>query len=116
MNKIGYVFDLDGTLVDTQTPFHAAAECNVLFNNGISIRPEEISERFAGIPTRQVFKELAPHLDPEVMVAEKWREMDDLLRLNELRILDSGIADILEMLQERKVPMAIASASPRSWI
>lgn len=116
MNEIGYVFDLDGTLVDTQTPFHAAAECTVLSRYGILIVPEEISSRFAGISTRQVFQELAPELDPDALVLEKWREMEALLKVKELTILDPQIGDILSLLEDNRIPMAIASASPRSWI
>jgi beta-phosphoglucomutase-like phosphatase (HAD superfamily) len=116
MKEIGYVFNLDGTLVDTQTPFHATAECKVLSNHGVSIHPEEISERFDGVSTRAVFKELAPEQNPDVLMVEKWREMEALLNTQELNILDPDIGYILSLLDNRKIPVAIASASPRSWI
>lgn len=40
----GYIFDLDGTIFDTQTPVHAQAEAAVLMARDIIIDPSAISK------------------------------------------------------------------------
>lgn len=51
------VFDLDGTLLDTQR-FHAQIESNYLKEHGIDLTPEQITERFAGRTPREWIAEV----------------------------------------------------------
>ena len=46
--KLAIIFDLDGTLVDTEA-VHAEAESKLLNDFGIKISSEEITRKYAGI-------------------------------------------------------------------
>lgn len=120
--KPAFIFDLDGTLVDTQLPFHAAAECRVLAALGVELRPEDLSKKFAGIPTRTVLRtilqEQGKNSDDAIiegLVLEKWRDIDMLIKqadFSELDLLGSFAAG----LAEKGYPLAIASASPNWYV
>ncbi len=113
--KKGFIFDSDGLLFKTQLEFHAAAESRVLAREGIHISPQEISDRFAGILTKQVFKELAPNCDAEELCIRKWDIMHQLLEERQLEALP-GMLEICAILKFSNIPICIASAAPRSWI
>jgi beta-phosphoglucomutase-like phosphatase (HAD superfamily) len=109
------IFDLDGTLFDTQTPIHATIECSILKKYGIILKPEEISKRFAGMPTKKVFQELAPLENPDILFKEKWDLVRDIL-CNTSPEPIKGMFDLLSFLKENKIKVSIASASPRWYI
>lgn len=109
------IFDLDGVLFDTQTPVHATAECKVLENYGIKIKPEEISHRFAGISTKKVFEEIASHLNFQELLESKWIIVREILNTTHPEPIDSMIR-LLAYLKLNKIPIIIASASPRWYI
>jgi beta-phosphoglucomutase-like phosphatase (HAD superfamily) len=113
--SFGYLFDLDGTLVDTQLSFHARAESMVLSEFGIDVRPEDISERFSGIKTKLVFEALAPGFDAEMLARRKWEKIFDLIEHQQLRAMP-GMFEVCCKLYRHNIPIAIASASPFSWI
>lgn len=111
----GWIFDLDGTLVKTQAEFHAPAEAAILAKCGITVRPEEISKRFAGVHTLEVFRQLAPRHDPHELLEEKWRRMHLMARARTIEPVDYA-RKLLQQLRRRGIPMGIASASPLTWI
>lgn len=113
-SDMAFIFDLDGTLFDTQTPVHASAEVEVLRELGIKMLPDEISQRFAGISTKQVFKELAPGHDPEKLLSRKWEIVKEKIDIPQHPI--AGMYQLLSFLQEQGIPIALASASPRWYI
>lgn len=107
------LFDLDGTLWDTQK-FHAAAEASLVRQHGISIAPDELSARYAGWPTELVFKEVLgcnATLAGELTV-QKWKEI--FPRAAEARQL-CNIRALLTELRRRCVTYAIGTASPAQW-
>lgn len=110
-----WIFDLDGTLVRTQSEFHAPAEAKVLADHGIIVRPEDISERFSGVHTLEVFRQLAPDCDAQELLAEKWRHMKEMALAKPIRPVDCA-PQLIHRLSSKNIPMAIASASPRAWI
>lgn len=120
--KPAFIFDLDGTLVNTQLPFHAAAECRVLAALGVDLHPEDLSKKFAGIPTRTVLRAIleaqGKSYDDEIiesLVKEKWRDIDVLIKqsdFSELDLLGSYVAE----LEKNGHPLAIASASPNWYV
>lgn len=114
-NAKGWIFDLDGTLVQTQTKFHAPAESAILKWQGIKIAPEEISERFAGVHTLEVFQQLAPAQNAETLLEEKWRYMKQLTITQPIEAVRCA-PHLINQLHKMHVPMAIASASPLWWI
>lgn len=109
------LFDFDGVLVDAQNRIHANAEAQVLAKYDITVIPEEISKKYAGMSTKKVFFELAPHLDPEVLYKEKWAIVRTMLERDEI-IAIPGMYELLELLKEKKIPTCIASASPRWYL
>ena len=109
------IFDLDGTLFDTQTPIHATVECSILEKYGIFLKPEEISKRFAGISTKKVFQELAPQENSHFLFEEKWNKICEILKTSSPKPIE-GMFDLLNFLQLQKIKVSIASASPRWYI
>lgn len=116
MTKLkAYIFDLDGTLVKTQSEFHATAEVEVLKKCGISLTADSISERFAGVHTLEVFKELAPNHDPHKLLKNKWEIMYAMADQKPIEPL-SFARELVRGLSNQNIPLAIASASPLEWI
>lgn len=113
--KSAWIFDLDGTLVKTQCEFHAPAEARVLKAHGIAMDPREISDRFAGVHTLEVFRQLAPDCNANDLLAEKWEHMEKLACIKPIQPVDYALR-LINQLSARNIPMGIASASPRDWI
>ncbi len=111
----GFIFDLDGLLVNTQLPFHASAESRIFLHYGLDLKPEEISERYAGISTRKIFKELLPQCDADELVREKWRIMKEMALIHPPLAMPSML-EACHFLKNRHIPISIASASPKEWI
>ncbi len=111
----GFIFDLDGMLIKTQDEFHAKAECKVLKKYGIDLKPEDISKKFAGIPTKKVFEILAPRIDANTLTREKWTEMYHMAENKQLEEVE-GMIGLVHTLDRKGCPMSIASASPSRWI
>lgn len=109
------IFDLDGTLFDTQTPVHATAECAALAEFRVLMQPEDISAEFAGRSTKEVFEELAPHLDSNVLLEKKWEKVREILNSGHPDPI-VGMEKLLAHLSLKKVPVIIASASPKWYI
>jgi HAD superfamily hydrolase (TIGR01509 family) len=109
------IFDLDGTLVRTQAEFHAPAEAAVLAKYGIAVNPQDISERFSGVHTLEVFKQLAPAHDARMLLGEKWAHMRKLTKTKQIEPMPFA-KELVLSLSERGIPIAIASASPLEWI
>jgi beta-phosphoglucomutase-like phosphatase (HAD superfamily) len=110
-----WIFDLDGTLVQTQKEFHAPAEVAVLAKHGIKMREEEISSRFAGVHTLEVFRQLAPAKDPHILLEEKWRRMKIMAATHPIKEID-GAQYVIHQLNRKSISIGIASASPMLWI
>ncbi|MDB5194140.1 MAG: HAD-superfamily hydrolase [Parcubacteria group bacterium] len=107
------LFDLDGTLWDTQS-FHAAAEAKLLLQYGVSVSEEEISSYYAGRPTEQVFREIL-HCDDALaqeLSKRKWEIIfptaPKARQLCDLRKLFTELA-------ERGIQISIGTASPVQW-
>ncbi|MCX6793376.1 MAG: HAD family phosphatase [Candidatus Falkowbacteria bacterium] len=111
----GFIFDLDGLLIDTQLPFHALAESMIFDKYGLHLLPEEISERYAGISTRKIFSELLPNEKADDLVKEKWEIMSSLVKAKAPVALP-GMFEVCQFLKAKQVPIIIASASPAFWI
>lgn len=114
--KNKFIFDLDGTIVNTQIPFNSFVESELLrIHQNIIITPEELASRFAGMATKKVFKETAPECDIDFMFKKKWEMMHELVKKKELKCLP-GMYEIIVDLSRNNNQLSIASASPLSWI
>jgi len=109
------IFDSDGTIVDTQLPFHATVEAAVLLKRGVEVTPQSISERFAGMSTRHVFATLAPGHDVELMYKEKWEDIYTLAKTKPIHCLPR-MYELIEFLSKNGIPMSVASAAPMHWL
>ncbi len=112
----GYIFDLDGTLVDTM-PLHFRAWDTAMRRVGLQAPlDEELFYSLGGVPTRRVAELIAEHykltIDPEAVFHHK----ESLFR--ELQADAKLIAPVAEF--ARKVapthPVAIASGGPREIV
>ena len=109
------IFDLDGTLVDTQNDYHARSEASVLKRRGIKVDLEEITRLFAGRSTREMFRHYAPNHDPNVLWDEKWIMMTAIARAKKIEPMPFA-NELVRTLHAHNIPIAVASASPMSWI
>ena len=114
--KNKFIFDLDGTIVNTQIPFNSFVESELLrIHQNIIIKPEELALRFAGMATIKVFKETAPNCDIDFMFKEKWRMMYELVEKKEPKCLP-GMYELIVDLSKNDNQLSVASASPLLWV
>lgn len=80
MKKLAVLFDLDGTLVNTEV-VHAQAESKLLQRYGVLITPNEISSRYAGISTENYIGELVDHkASIDELISEKNKLMATIVQ------------------------------------
>ncbi len=116
MNKIGFIFDLDGVIVDT-AKYHYLAWKNLAEELGIRFT-EEDNENFKGVSRRRCLEILLEMGNIEVPddQFEAWlkEKNDDYLgyiaQMDESEILPD-VVKVLDYLRERNIPMALGSAS-----
>jgi phosphoglycolate phosphatase-like HAD superfamily hydrolase len=114
--KNKFIFDLDGTIVNTQIPFNSFVESELLkVHQNIIIKPEELASRFAGMATKKVFKETAPDCDIDFMFKEKWKMMYQLVEQKAPKCLP-GMYELIVDLSKNDNQLSVASASPLLWV
>lgn len=115
LKRIAIIFDLDGTLVDTEI-IHAEAESRLLDTLGVKITPEEITRNYAGIPTENYIKKVANCKKSLVeLILEKNQIMNDLVYEKGIHPI-SGMPKLISCLSESGVPIFLASSSDLEWI
>jgi beta-phosphoglucomutase-like phosphatase (HAD superfamily) len=107
----GYIFDCDGTLVDSM-PIHYVCWVEALRNNGATYEfTEEEFYYYAGVPEKDTVIILnAKHnvfIDPEAVVSSKAAQF--LKRIGELKVV-RPVADYARSLHGER-PMSVASGS-----
>ncbi|WP_030673163.1 HAD family hydrolase [Streptomyces sp. NRRL B-1347] len=117
LNDTSVIFDLDGTLVDSEPNYFEAGR-QLLAEQGVTDFTWQDHERYVGISTQETlarWKELyglsAPLPD---LLAEKNRRYLELARVS-TRVYPQ-MAAFVELLHEAGVPMAVASGSSRAAI
>lgn len=114
----GLLFDLDGTLVDTE-PLHFESQNRVLRGLGAREMPLAEFERYVGwaeLPFwTEVARDYALEPPPRELVRMRTEALLELYGSVEIVVLP-GIADLLEALEGAGVPCAVASSSPRRQI
>lgn len=113
----GYIFDLDGTLVDTM-PLHYRAWNRAMQHAGLK---EELNEdlfySLGGVPTRGVAKIFADHYGLVVDVEKVFHQKEALfveLRA-EIKLIEAVVAFARKAVAQR-VPVSVASGGPRDIV
>ena len=112
----GYIFDLDGTLVDTM-PLHYRAWNRALQQAGLR---EELSEdlfySLGGVPTRKVAQLLAEHYRLTVDVEKVFHEKEALFveLQSEMKLIEAVVAFARKAAGH--TPVSVASGGPRDIV
>lgn len=102
-----FIFDLDGTLVDT-TELHCETFVNAFKDFGVTVSPEAVRE-LIGMSGPDMAKSLGAE-DPLALFARKTERF--INRLEEVKELD-GATEVLGELKSRKHTVCIATACNR---
>jgi beta-phosphoglucomutase len=112
----GYIFDMDGTLAQSQK-FHYRAYNKILKEFGIIYSEEEDQNIYAGqgseVILPKIFKINKINLPQETireLVKEKRRIYDQLIENNRIEIID-GIRDFLKYAKQNKIKVIIATGN-----
>lgn len=106
------LFDLDGTLFDTQK-IHSEVEAKILRENGVEITATEITQRYSGYKTQSFFSELLGNQDlAKELANEKWKIVNNYV--NEAVPL-TDLCSLFLSLIDKKVKFAIGTTSLKSW-
>jgi HAD superfamily hydrolase (TIGR01509 family) len=111
------VFDLDGLMVDTEPIFAEAAEL-LLKRRGLAPQPE-VLRRMMGTPARQSVQLLCEHYplteSVEALIAEGTQIFFELLGVEKAPLL-SGVVELLDRLERKGVPKALATSSSLAYV
>lgn len=112
----GYIFDLDGTLIDTM-PLHYRAWDAAMRSAGLTVQlDEELFYSLGGVPTRQVAERIAKHYGLSIDTERVFHEKESLF--TELQKDARLIAPTVEFARKaaQTHPLAIASGGPRDIV
>jgi HAD superfamily hydrolase (TIGR01509 family) len=106
------IFDMDGVLLDSE-PFWQESEMEVFAAVGIKLTRDQCIET-TGLPVNDVvafrFKQCPWNNKPKRQVAEEIvNGVEKLVR--EKAVLSEGVAEVLNIFKDRRIPMAVASSS-----
>ncbi|MBQ2282047.1 MAG: HAD family phosphatase [Kiritimatiellae bacterium] len=113
----GYIFDLDGTLLDTELVWVEVTE-KLLSVHGAPISHEAAVELACGRSTIEVYQDIAAHLNVSedaipALYSEARKYFDEIKQSSDIRI--HGSIELLKRLS-KTAPVCIASGSPRATI
>lgn len=109
----GYIFDCDGTLVDTM-PLHYRAWDKAMQLAGLrQTLSEELFYSLGGMPTRKVAAVFAKHYGLTIDVDRVFHEKEEIFveMQKEMKVIKS-VVDFARKLHGRK-PMSVASGGPK---
>ena len=116
LKHIAYIFDFDGTLVDSM-PHWSAKMLNILEKNNIDY-PKDIIKKITplgDLGAANYFKEV---LGVKLSVKEMIKQMDDfaLPRYRDVIKLKDGVLDYLKMLKKNNCSINILTARPHKMV
>ncbi len=112
------LFDMDGLMFDTERLWDTLWEpaCEAL---GLRM-PEDLDAFYAGdrglagVKLNEHIRKFFPQADPQVIVEKIWELAEE--RFTQGVPCKPGLAELLETLEEKKLPRIVASSSPRALI
>jgi len=112
------IFDMDGTLVDTE-PFNTEIERRQFEQNNLNISEEE-HKKYLGTATETMWREISERYKLEKSVDQLIEEnhaecVAYFSELDEIQVMP-GLVELLKKLQMRKFPIAVASSSTPEMI
>jgi pseudouridine 5'-phosphatase len=111
------VFDLDGVLIDSEPIFEQAAK-RLLGRRGLQWEPQ-VAHAMMGTPAKQAFAYFRESYQLpesiEELAAESSVDFYEALRESPIPLM-AGVVDLLDRLQSKNVPLAIATSSSRRYI
>lgn len=110
--KYGFIFDMDGTLVDNMR-FHTKAWQAMLAENGIENDGHDFLVKTAGKTNREIIPQFFENATDEELLTlgNRKEEIYRELFKPELKVIDGAI-DFLEESQKLGIKMAVATAAP----
>ena len=116
LKHFNYIFDFDGTLVDSM-PCWSQKMINILEKNSIEY-PEDIIKiitPLGDIGTARYFKEV---LKVDLSIEDMIAQMDEyaLPKYRDSIVLKDGVADYLKMLKSNKCSLNVLTASPHKML
>ena len=116
-NKQTFLFDMDGTLVNTEF-LHAKAASSVLVDLKINIKLEDNIAQFYGMADTEVLKMLVPNItqiEIEKIIGEKNHRLTKLLRelspSEKAQYITPGLFEFMDHLLDQNKTCAVVSAS-----
>jgi len=117
MKKKAIIFDMDGVISDTQI-YHSRIWSEVLAKYGINISPEEITLRYAGAKSREVFLKILANHNLEQKLEEVLREKARLqaLWIDKGVMPIEGAPELIKKLFDDGRDLAVASGGGRRTV
>ena len=110
--KYGFIFDMDGTLVDNMH-FHTKAWTQMLAENGIENDGQDFLVRTAGKTNREIIPQFFENASEEELLnlGNRKEKLYQELFKPKLKTVD-GVIEFLEESQKLGIKMAVATAAP----
>ncbi|MBD0378957.1 HAD family hydrolase [Paenibacillus sedimenti] len=113
----GFIFDMDGVIIDSE-PIHFETDMQTMSHLGATITKEEL-EKFVGMTNPEMWKIIKQEYQLQQEI-EDIIEYQVTLKVNLLRasLIEpiEGIRELISTLKKHRIPLGIASSSPRVFI
>lgn len=112
-----FIFDMDGVIIDSE-PIHFDEDMKTMHHLGASITMEQL-EPYVGMTNPEMWVLIKQHYNLAQSVEEiiNYQLNAKIRHLQDIEIFPiTGIPELIDELKIRKIPIAVASSSPRRFI